>query len=390
MKHSVRRIALVPDRFALYRYPVFRLISERCPDGAEVVIYADPREDTSSIKLVSAQYCNMDLKSGGIRWQKVRSFYVGKICFWQTGLQKLAVRGSYRVIVYWGEAHRLSTWLSASMARLSGKKVVFWTHGIYGNEGYFKRKFRTLFYRLAHMLLLYGEHGRKQLELSGIPKERLYVINNSLNVQAQLQKIRSIDPAALNSIRREFCSDTEDLLVFVGRLEPQKNLSLLLQAVAILREQGKPIKALIIGDGSERGALVKQVKDLGIGEKIIFYGECYDDDVVLPLLAASDICVSPGEVGLTAMHALVSGTPVISHDDFPNQMPEFEAIRPGESGAFFRRGDAMDLVSKISACLADIEAGCITAEKCRRNVIGKYTPEFQNSVFYQAVAPLLF
>lgn len=382
-------IALVPDRFALYRYPVFRLITQESPNGVAVVIFADPREDSSKVRLAPISYCNLDPEKGGIRWKSIRSYYFRNICFWQTGLQKLALDKKHKLIVYWGEAHRLSTWLSAILARLVGKKVVFWTHGIYGNEGRFKRKIRTLFYHLAHKVLLYGEHGKRQLELSSIPSERLHVINNSLNVKAQLRKIHSLDVATLNSVRRKICTEAEKLLIFVGRLEPQKNLDLLLEALAILRQKGRLVKVLLIGSGSERDSLTRKTSDLGLEGSVIFYGECYEDDVVIPLLAASDICVSPGEVGLTAMHALVCGTPVISHDDFPNQMPEFEAILPGKSGGFFRRGDAVDLANKISICFSEIESGDITAEKCREQIVSNYTPEFQTSVFYQAVEPLL-
>ena len=382
-------IALVPDRFARYRYPVFRLISDEEQGGAHVVIYADPLKDSSGVRLVPSEFCNMDYDSGGIRWKSIRSFYFGSVCFWQTGLQRLALKGKFKVIVYWGEAHRISTWLSAALARLSGKKVVFWTHGIYGNEGFLKKKIRTYFYRLADSILLYGEHGKRQLESVGISSERLHVINNSLDVQAQLKKIESMDSTVFCNIKSQFCRENEHLLVFVGRLEPQKQLGLLIQAVAMLKQDGKSVKALLIGDGSQRNALTQQAIDLGVGENVIFFGESYEEDLVLPLLAASDICVSPGEVGLTAMHALVCGTPVISHNDFPNQMPEFEAIREGRSGAFFRRGDVRDLVEKIVACLSAIDLGQITIESCREQIVHNYTPEFQRRVFYRAVEPLL-
>lgn len=50
----------------------------------------------------------------------------------------------------------------------------------------------------------------------------------------------------------------------------------------------------------------------------------------------ADLCVSPGNVGLTAMHSLVFGCPVITHNCFEWQMPEFEAIQPGITGDFLR------------------------------------------------------
>ena len=52
----------------------------------------------------------------------------------------------------------------------------------------------------------------------------------------------------------------------------------------------------------------------------------YDENEIGDLIYNADLCVSPGNVGLTAIHTLTYGTPVLSHANFPNQMPEFEAI----------------------------------------------------------------
>ena len=49
----------------------------------------------------------------------------------------------------------------------------------------------------------------------------------------------------------------------------------------------------------------------------------------------SDLTVSPGNIGLTAIHSLSYGTPVCSHSNFNNQMPESEAIINFEKWFFF-------------------------------------------------------
>ena len=69
----------------------------------------------------------------------------------------------------------------------------------------------------------------------------------------------------------------------------------------------------------------------------------------------ADLCVAPGNIGLTAMHAMMFGCPCISHDDFCWQMPEFEAIREGKTGCFFKRDDINSLASTISKWLKEKE-----------------------------------
>jgi glycosyltransferase involved in cell wall biosynthesis len=69
--------------------------------------------------------------------------------------------------------------------------------------------------------------------------------------------------------------------------------------------------------------------------------------IIAELFYNANVCVSPGNVGLTAIHSLTFGCPVITHGNLPDQMPEFEAIRPGITGDFFKENDAYDLSEKI-------------------------------------------
>ena len=50
---------------------------------------------------------------------------------------------------------------------------------------------------------------------------------------------------------------------------------------------------------------------------------------------------------LTSIHALTYGTPVATHSDFQNQMPEAAAIIDNINGFFFKRDDEYDLAKKI-------------------------------------------
>ena len=85
--------------------------------------------------------------------------------------------------------------------------------------------------------------------------------------------------------------------------------------------------------------LKKQVKLLGA---------CYDEETLGPILAAADLCVVPGALGLTGIHALTYGTPVLTLDDMDEHGPEFEAIVDGKTGSFFRKGNAQSLTDEIS------------------------------------------
>src|SRR5439155_6723515 len=78
----------------------------------------------------------------------------------QKGLLKLALRKDLNAVVYLGNPYFISTWISAIAARLTGKRVLFWTHGWTRHESGPKAWLRLIFYRLSHGLLLYGHFGK--------------------------------------------------------------------------------------------------------------------------------------------------------------------------------------------------------------------------------------
>ena len=61
--------------------------------------------------------------------------------------------------------------------------------------------------------------------------------------------------------------------------------------------------------------------------------------------------MTPGDVGLTAIHSLSYGCPVVSHNHFCSQGPEFETIIPNVTGDFFEYNNINDLADVIEKWL---------------------------------------
>jgi glycosyltransferase involved in cell wall biosynthesis len=164
-------------------------------------------------------------------------------------------------------------------------------------------------------------------------------------------------------------------LMFVGRLTKQKKLNMLINAMGILKKRGYEINLLLIGDGEQKSNLMQLVSQLGLDDYVNFYGKSYDEDELAPLICSSAICVAPGEIGLTAMHSLGYGTPVITHNNRDKQMPEFEAIIQNKTGMLFEEDSIESLMDTIvtfqSLDLTEIRENCIA-------IIEKnYTPQVQ-------------
>ena len=119
------------------------------------------------------------------------------------------------------------------------------------------------------------------------------------------------------------------------------------------------------------------VGDLGLTNQVWFYGACYDERRIAELLYNADLCVSPGNVGLTAMHAMTFGCPVISNDNFSTQMPEFEAIEDGKTGTFFKENDIESLAEAISRWRDSSPDRELVRKACYKVIDEKYNPHLQ-------------
>ena len=229
------------------------------------------------------------------------------------------------------------------LCKMMGKRVFAWGHGEKSN----KRKawkFEKYIYHWIDGYFTYGNGGRKRLMEFGIPGEKIHVIYNSL--------VKHVDGNANKSLKNEVIKDyfnnTLPTILFIGRLTPQKKLFQLIDMMVKHSSEGVEYNLLIIGDGPEKQALQSLASRNSLSDRIWFYGECYDESTLNSLIYNSDLCVSPGNVGLTALHAMQYGVPVASHDDFETQMPEYETIIPYKTGVLFEKDNIVSMTEHVS------------------------------------------
>lgn len=282
-----------------------------------------------------------------------------------------------------GEPFCLSTWLFAAFARfIFRKRVLFWTHGWYGREGFFKRLAKKIFFRLPNALLLYGNYARKLMVKEGFDERRLFVIHNSLAYSQQIEIRNSIKP---DNIYCNHFKNNNKNLIFVGRLTKEKKLDEIIQLISELKKAGIDANITFVGDGTERERLEKLTQKLGVENNVWFYGACYDELKNAELLYNADLCVSPGNVGLTAIHSLMFGCPVATHSDFRFQMPEFESIVEGSTGTFFKRNDISDMVRVIKKWFFDEKPRAEIRKACFDEIDSSWNPEYQIKTLKEAL-----
>lgn len=301
-------------------------------------------------------------------------------CFFKWGIIRLLFKKKYKTFFCVPSTRSVSDWLFFWLAfnLFPKKKIYLWTHGWYGKESPREAKMKLWLYRHATATFCYGDYACRLLEKEGIDKEKVIPIHNSLDYDRQKTLRECISPS---SVYADYFGNTNPTIIFIGRLTKVKQLDMLIDAIDALKQKGEMYNLVFVGDGTESESLKSKVKSLGLEKQVWFYGACYDEKTNAELLYNADLCVAPGNIGLTAMHSLVFGTPAISHNDFKWQMPEFEAIKSGVTGDFFDRGSLLSLVECISNWFAIKKNSRDEVRKaCFKEIDTNWNPYFQIDV----------
>lgn len=367
------RVAVVYHAWPHYRQPVMQAM-----DRSRSIAYAfygsgEPLEGVlhADVKAVSRF--------------KVAPFRRFRNVLWQPSAIRVASSGRYDAIILLADPNFISTWLAALCAKVRGTPVLFWGHGWLRQEGRMKQAVRRLYFGLSNRFLIYAERGKALGIAAGHAAEKITVVYNSLDVARADNVIAAIEVGAIDAVHPQalFAEPERALLICTARLTAKCRFDLLIDAAALLARQGTPVNVLLVGDGPERAALEQQAARLGVA--LHLFGSCHDEEVVGQFLYRADLTVSPGKIGLTAMHSLMYGTPAITHGDFDAQMPEVEAIEPGKTGAFFRRDDAADLADTIAHWLKTAPPRGHVRSVARAAIHAKWTPQAQAQIIESAV-----
>lgn len=281
---------------------------------------------------------------------------------------------SYDIYILTGEPLCLSNWLILIYGKLHNSKRVFlWSHGWYGRENFFKRMIKKIFFSLSDGVLLYGNYAKELMVKVGFEREKLHVVYNSINYSKSFSIRKDLKQSDIYI--KKFKNDCPTLL-FIGRIESNKRLDMLIKSkLKYDMVYERKFNLIIVGDGVEKEELEKLASR---NSGIWFFGECYQEEKIAALIYNADLSISPGNVGLNAIHSLSYGTPVITHDNFPFQGPEFEAIIRNQTGQFFNYGDVDSLTKCIRNWLEKYPSKSQeVVRKCYSVIDERYNPSYQ-------------
>ncbi len=296
-----------------YRFPIYKLMSDyfKC----NFIFSQNPFKVEDIVQINSNELA-------GTKKVKCKSFLFGQLYYQKNVVTTI---WKYDVIILGGMINCLSDWLILFLSKFTGTKVFLWTHAWYGRETIIKSIVKKIFYNLATANFVYGNYAKSLMNRKGFNPQKIFVIYNSLNYDIQVNLRTKLKKSNIyfNHFNNHFPT-----IIFIGRLTISKNLEMILKSIFLLQKKGVNCNVTFIGDGPAKKKLISLVEAMRLKKYTWFYGETYNEIEIANLIYNADVCVSPGNVGLTAIHSLAYGTPVITHNNFYLQMPEFEAIIP--------------------------------------------------------------
>ncbi|HSD19711.1 MAG TPA: glycosyltransferase family 4 protein [Anaeromyxobacter sp.] len=182
------------------------------------------------------------------------------------------------------------------------------------------------------------------------------------------------------------------IIACVAGLRDYKGHRYLVDACATLRERGVSFRCLLVGDGPERAALVKQVAALALGEVELLGAQPQDE--VRKLLATADVVVHPSVVTRTGMmdgipvalmEAMAMACPVVSTR--VSGIPEL--VHDGKTGLVVEQRDAAALADAIQRLIEDPALARRLGMAGRRVVLREFTLERNGARLIERFAPFI-
>lgn len=219
-------------------------------------------------------------------------------------------------------------------ARMLGMQV-YWAEHVTVERWLTKNPLKVLykfFSRFTTVIAISSVIREQLTNVIGVPDRNVKLIYSGVDISRFVMRERRWEHAARYNVG---C---------VARLEPEKGIEFLLQAINIVREFIPFVRLIIVGEGSERKKLVWLSEQLRLKEIIQWVGYQkkverwygYFDVYVLP-------SVKRESFGVTLVEAMASGVPVIASKIGGTQ----EIIDPEKTGMLAEPGSGQDLADQL-------------------------------------------
>ncbi len=289
---------------------------------------------------------------------------------WENGILRQLWSQSYLPLwakkdgldVFWGPAHCLPRWLPKNIARVVTIHDLVW---VYAKETmrpflhFLERYQMPLAVRIADNVVTDSQTIADAVKQKfTIDSDKLSVVPPGTNLAKSIAPFKSLQQFGID----------RPYFLFVGTLEPRKNLIRLLKAYSRLEESLKKQTMLVIVGGKGWGNINinNTIFDLGLKKHIRLLGYV-DDSILATLYTRAQFLAMPSlyeGFGLPLIEAMMCGTPVLTSSN--SSMPEVA----GDGGLFVDAKNIGSITNGLKKLITNEKLRSTLASKAKNNATG--------------------
>ena len=214
-------------------------------------------------------------------------------------------------------------------------------------KNYLLNEIAKFVFKRADSVRVVAECTKKTLLAMGLRQRDIFVVPTIMDIR----RFENVDG---HGVRGQYLKKEHDqIILFVGRLSPEKNLPFLIRSFAAVRDAFPGALLLIVGGGPEQSCLEEMAAGLGLAGHVIFTGPVEYEDIPR-YHSAADIFVLPswheGRANVL-VEAALSRTAIIATDVGDARV----CVADGQSGYVIKENDTAALTNSLTDLLADDE-----------------------------------
>lgn len=303
-----KKILIVQRVITSYRLD---LLKELCNYFDEVGIVTSQGEEFGTLKKANtdkaiSEYENLQIHELNAFKIKYTGETRGTSLFFYPKV--ISLINKYDVLLLEGTTNIINNSYIIPIARILGKKVIWWDSGYSEETRTVKRKIIDFcirpFIKLTHVQMAYSSKGKRYIE-NHMGGENVFLNLNTINTEY----FETIKNEVENSIKNHKFVSEHIKLLYVGVVEKRKKIEELIHIIQKLNAENpnKKYSLTVIGGGEQ----LEELKLKHSSSNIIFHGPIYDKEVLKTFYFNSDLFVLPGDGGLAILQSLLYGLPVL-------------------------------------------------------------------------------
>ncbi|MFA3791370.1 glycosyltransferase [Aliiglaciecola sp. SL4] len=318
-KGDLNKILVVQEILPSYRVPIFNELA-RLNNGSVTVL-----SSKTDLSFGKNNPNNMQFKHVETEWKK----FLFKFKFSSTVFYE---RSKCDIVLHVADFKFISLWLMLIVNVFSPKRLFMHGQGGYKNNSILSSLIYSVTIALSNGYICYTDYSRNALlkKLPSILHKKVTVCENTLSVSP----VSSINDFNTKSI------------FYIGRIRSGCNLEFLLEATRLAK-----LRIELIGAVNDEYRRKLELKYQGV---VKFHGAVFTEERQKEIAKGCIAGVYGGDAGLSVVHYMSLGLPVIVHGQISKHMgPEPSYVENEVNGLIFERGNLNSLVEKMNMVAND-------------------------------------